>query len=244
MVIVNALANIIPINGITTGGVSNAYPNLFAPHAITFSIWGVIYALLAGYTIYQTGLFSKKKSTNAMKIIDRINPYFIASSIANILWIFSWHYRFIGVSVLFMGVILYCLIKIAEVMRNHALALKEQMFIKTPFQVYFGWITVATIANITTFLVRINWRGFGLTDNFWMIVVVIVAAAIGLIRMVYDRSIAYGLVFIWALTGIWFKHTSFFAGQYPQVISTVVLCIGIFIFAEISLYISMKNCKK
>ena len=60
MIVVNALANILPINNTTTGDVSNAYPNLFAPAALTFSIWGVIYALLAAYTIYKTGIFKKK----------------------------------------------------------------------------------------------------------------------------------------------------------------------------------------
>lgn len=46
MVIVNALANILPINGIDTGAISDSYPNLFAPAGLTFSIWGVIYLLL------------------------------------------------------------------------------------------------------------------------------------------------------------------------------------------------------
>ncbi len=38
MIGVNALANILPINGINTGQVSDNYRNLFAPAAITFSI--------------------------------------------------------------------------------------------------------------------------------------------------------------------------------------------------------------
>ena len=57
MVVVNALANILPINGIGTGAVSDSYPNLFAPAGITFAIWGVIYLLLAAYTVFQLGLF-------------------------------------------------------------------------------------------------------------------------------------------------------------------------------------------
>ena len=57
MITVNALANILPINGLGTGDVSDSYPNLFAPAGLTFAIWGVIYVLLAGHTLYQLGLF-------------------------------------------------------------------------------------------------------------------------------------------------------------------------------------------
>lgn len=58
MIVVNALANILPINNLTTGQVSDSFPNLFAPIGLTFSIWGVIYLLLGIYSVYQ--LVSKK----------------------------------------------------------------------------------------------------------------------------------------------------------------------------------------
>jgi len=237
MVVVNALANILPINNTTTGDVSNAYPNLFAPAALTFSIWGVIYALLAAYTIYQTGIFQKKILTSTSSVFTDINSYYITSSVANILWIFSWHYRQIGISVIFMLVILYCLIKIADITKQLHLSTKENFLIRVPFSVYFGWITVATIANITTFLVSINWNGIGLTNQQWMVIILLVGAAIGLVRMLKDSSKAYGLVLIWAYFGIWIKHTSIFASQYPPVITTVLICIGLFILAEGKLFL-------
>jgi len=151
-IIINALANILPINGVTTGAVSDAYPNLFAPTALTFSIWGLIYLLLGIYTIYQLGFCSKNGKG---KLCDKIAPYFAISSGANILWILSWHYRLIGVSVVLMAIILFCLIKIADILRAEKLRAAEYFLIRLPFSVYFGWITVATIANITTFLVSI-----------------------------------------------------------------------------------------
>ena len=85
MVTVNALANILPINGITTGGVSDSYPNLFAPAGVTFVIWGIIYLLLAGFVVYQLGLF---KGTNTKDIVKLIGGYFIISSLTNTAWIF------------------------------------------------------------------------------------------------------------------------------------------------------------
>lgn len=120
MVIVNALANILPINGINTGQVSDSYPNLFAPAGITFSIWGLIYLLLGAFVIYQ--FFISKK----IKILDEIGIYFIITSIANILWIFSWHYDYIGLSVIFMLIILIFLIKITDILNKENLNLKNK----------------------------------------------------------------------------------------------------------------------
>ena len=95
MVVVNALANILPINGIGTGAVSDSYPNLFAPAGITFAIWGVIYLLLAAYTVFQLGLFKKNRSMSDA-LMNKIGVVFSISSIANTVWIFSWHYGIIA----------------------------------------------------------------------------------------------------------------------------------------------------
>ena len=57
MIAMNGLANALPLNGRTTGAVSDAYGNLFAPTGLTFAIWGVIYLLLGAHVLYQLGLF-------------------------------------------------------------------------------------------------------------------------------------------------------------------------------------------
>lgn len=228
MVVVNSLANILPINGWTTGAVSNAYPNLFAPAAVTFSIWGVIYLLLAGYVIFQFTKAGQKKE----KLIKKINPFFIATSLVNIAWIFAWHYDYIGLSVILITILLVLLIKIANILRAEKFTSQEKLFIATPFSVYFSWITVATIANITTFLVSIGWNGFGIADFVWTSIILLVGALIGILRLQKDKNIAYGLVLVWAYLGILLKHLSAggFDGQYPGVIATVVVCLVLFGF--------------
>lgn len=232
MVVVNYLANSLPINNRSTGAISDSYPNLFAPAGVTFSIWGLIYLLLAGYVLYQFVSFSKKDARKNEGLLKRINSLFIVSSIANISWIFAWHYDFIGLSVLIMAVLLTALIMIADILRNQKFSSLEKLFISTPFSVYFGWITIATIANITVFLVSIGWNGFGIADFIWTIVILLAGATIGIWRMIRDNSIAYGLVLIWAYLGILLKHFSpdGFDGQYPSVIVTVIICLILFGF--------------
>jgi hypothetical protein len=230
MVAMNFLANSLPINNRSTGAISEAYPNLFAPAGPAFSIWGLIYLLLAGYVFHQFVSFGKEGSREREGLLKKINILFIAASFANLSWIFAWHYDFIGLSVLIMAGLLVLLIRIADILRLEHLTAKEKLFLSTPFYVYFGWITVAAIANITVFLVSIGWNGFGIADFIWTSVILLVGALIGVLRMGKDKNIAYGLVLIWAYLGILLKHLSAggFGGQYPSVIVTVISCLALF----------------
>lgn len=228
MVAVNFMANGLPINNRSTGEISDAYPNLFAPAGPAFAIWGLIYLLLGAYVLYQF----VKKDQKSEDFFRKINPLFIATSIANISWIFAWHYDFIGLSVLIMGALLILLIKIADILRTEQFTSIQKLFIWAPFSVYFGWITVATIANITVFLVSIGWNGFGMADFVWTSIILLVGAMIGIWRMRKDRNIAYGMVLIWAYSWVLFKHLSAggFDGQYPSIITTVIVCLILFVF--------------
>jgi hypothetical protein len=228
MVAVNFMANGLPINNRSTGEISDAYPNLFAPAGPAFSIWGLIYLLLGGYVLYQ--FVKKDEKTEAL--LQKINPLFIATSLANISWIFAWHYDYIGLSVLIMAALLFFLIKIADMLRAEQFTTLEKLFIRAPFSVYFGWITVAAIANITVFLVSIDWNGFGIADFVWTSIILIIGALIGILRMRHDKNSAYGLVLIWAYSWILFKHLSFggFDGQYPSIIATVIISLILFVF--------------
>lgn len=234
MVTVNAMANILPINGVTTGEVSDSYANLFAPAGFTFSIWGIIYLLLAAYTYYQ---FQSDKDT----LLKQINKYYIASSLINSAWIFAWHYDLILTTVVLMILLLYCLIKIADLTRESKLKGIDNICIRLPFSVYFGWITVATIANVTVFLVSIGWNGFGIAEPVWAAVVIAVGAIIGVLRILKDRSIAYGMVIVWAYIGIIAKHISaeYYTGAYPLVIATAA--ISAVSVAITSLYSAIKK---
>lgn len=227
MVVVNFLANSLPINNRGTGVISDAYPNLFAPAGLTFAIWGLIYLLLFGYVVYQF----INKNPKIESLLKKLNPLFIATSLANIAWIFAWHYDYIGLSVLIMALLLILLIKIADILRAEQFSFLEKLFIKTPFSVYFGWITVAAIANITVFLVSIGWKGFGIKDFIWTSIILLVGALIGIFRLLKDKSTPYGLVLVWAYLGILLKHLSAngFNGKYPSVIVTVIICLLAFL---------------
>ncbi len=225
MIALNVLANILPINGITTGAVSDAYPNLFAPAGVTFSIWGLIYLLLAVYVGYQF----VPKSAKREQQLRQLNLWFSWSSLANAAWILAWHHQLIWLSVPLMLVILYALIKISSLSDAAGLSARDRLFIKIPFGVYFGWITVATIANITTWLVSLGWSDWWLSDQIWTVLVLVVGAAIAGLTTLRTRNLAYGLVPIWAYFGIYLKHTTAagFDYAYPPIVVTAIACIAL-----------------
>lgn len=216
MVATNYLANALPLNGRQTGEVSDAYEDLFAPAGITFSIWGLIYALLAIHVLYQWGAFHSGSSHNG-RLLGKVGILFSISSMANTAWVFAWHYDLILLSTLLIISILVLLAMLVTTLRDASLTPREQWLVRLPFSVYFGWITVATVANITVWLVSIQWDGFGVASQVWVTAIITVAALIGIFTMLRNRDIPYGFVSLWAYTGILIKHTSVsgFDGNIP-----------------------------
>jgi len=233
-IFINFLANALPLNGKYTGELSDSYPNLFVPAGLTFAVWGLIYLLLLLFGFYQArDLFKKEKIS--MPFLDKISYYFILASIANILWIFAWHYEKVALSLVFMIVLLLSLLTIflrLDIGKT-ILAKKERFFVQTPFSVYLGWITVATIANVTALLISINWDGFGVSEVIWTMIVIIVALIITLLMIITRKDVAYSLVVVWALLGIYIKRTDISYGIQNNIALTAAVSVILIILAII-----------
>ena len=189
-------------NGNTMSSVSAMYQNLFTPAGYAFSIWGLIYLGLFGFIIYQgRSLF---KQTNDDDFVLEIGWWFVISCSANSLWIFAWLYDFIGASVLIMVILLFSLLKIV-IKTNMELAdvtLKKLAFLWWPFSIYSGWITVALIANISAWLTKIEWNGFGISDVSWAIIMIIITGVVN-IFMTWNRNMReFAIVGVWGLVAI------------------------------------------
>lgn len=197
--VVNALANILPINGLNTGEVSDRYPSLFTPAGITFSIWTLIYGLLIAFMAYSWANHNEKR-------IDRILPWFIASCILNASWILVWHYLLPGLSVVIMLLLLATLLMIfISIQSSHFSSMKEMIMVSLPFTLYFAWICVATIANISALLISFNWNGGFMTPEAWTVCMMAVAAGLAFIVTKHFRTPAFIVVVMWALLGIYLR---------------------------------------
>lgn len=232
IIVVNALANILPINNQTTGALSDKYPNLFTPAAVTFAVWGVIYLLLALFILYQSGLFTPGTKSH-IEAVQRIGPWFVFSCIGNIVWIFLWHYMLVGLSLIAMLLILVSLIVMQLKVNKPNLGAGERWFCQIPISVYFGWITVATVANVTAVLVDAGWGQFGMSEAFWTMIMIGIAALISLIHILYKKDVAFGVVILWAFAGIFTKHMTAFDATYPGVLWTLGVMAALVVIVSI-----------
>jgi len=236
MIAANTAAVVLPLNGISTKGVSDLYPNLFTPAPYTFSIWGVIYLALAGFIIYQISPPHRGKGILTPSDLLRIRFAFIFSCIINILWIFSWHYLKLTLSVILMLVLLISLIYINRLTRAKNLNTREKLLVRAPFSLYFGWITVATIANIAAFLVGNSWNGFGLSPVTWTILMMFAGILIASIVVIQNKDYIYPLVILWAYGGILNNHfsASGFGGHYYSIMIATVACMVIMLVVTVT----------
>ncbi|MFH1032576.1 MAG: hypothetical protein V1767_08470 [Chloroflexota bacterium] len=221
-VIVNGLATNLPLNNKTTAELSDQYPNLFVPAGLTFSIWGIIYVLLTVFVVYHL-VTVIRNDAEGLSSFGKIGVLFFISSALNISWIFAWHYEIVPLSVVIMLLLLASLIIIYLRLGigKSATSLKVQYLVHLPFSVYLGWITIATIANITALLVEINWNRLGVSEQFWTVLVVIVGIAITLGMLIKRGDIYYCLVVDWALLGILLKRMA----SFPVVQNVIVVTI-------------------
>lgn len=213
MIVMNYLANALPLNNKTTGELSDALPNLFVPAGITFSIWGIIYLLLLIYCVVQF------TSTNQL-VISYISWVFALNCVLNALWIVCWHYQKISLSLLVMTGILISLIYINMMIKGLPVGM-----IKAAFGVYLGWICIATIANVTALLVHFNWNGFGLPGEVWAIIMISAGAVITVLSVYRLRNPFIGLAVIWAFTGIIIKRQSDYKSIVAVSAAAIVLVI-------------------
>lgn len=219
---INVLANALPINGLTTGDLSDRFDVYFVPAGYVFSIWGLIYAALIAYAVYQA--LPAQRNNPRVRSIDGL---FIAASAFNSAWIFAWHYEQFALSLVFMIGLLLSLIGIylrLDIGRS-IVPTAERWLVQVPFSIYLGWITVATVANVTSVLDFVNWGRFGLSEELWYVLVLAVATGIAAAMALTRTDIAYLGVIVWAFVGIAVKFPDTPAVFTSTIIAIVVVAL-------------------
>lgn len=222
VIVVNYLANALPLGGRTTGELSDALPNLFVPAGVTFAVWGVIYLALAVFVVYGLVSSFRGKETNAL---DRVGPLFLITCIANVGWIFAWQFQILPLSLLAMLLLLVTLIVLyvrLEVGSGNG-SPADKFMVHLPFSIYLGWITIATIANVTALLVFYKWGGFGVAGEIWAVLMIAVGVVLSALMLFRRRDIFYALVVDWAVLGIFLKRSADHSAA-SQVVAVGAVC--------------------
>ena len=206
-IVVNGLAGSTTLlNGVTSGEVSDMYPTLVTPAGFTFAIWGIIYVLLTAFVVYQ--LLPKNMDK---PFLSKIGVLFALSGVLNVSWLVLWHYDLVTYSLVLMLALLVSLIAVylrLDIGRA-AVSLKERLCVHLPFSVYLGWISIATIANVSVALTAVGWDGWGIEVETWAVVIVCVALVLTLTMLVTRKDLAFSLVVVWALAGILSKQSGY-----------------------------------
>lgn len=225
---VNYLSQTLRLNGTTIGEMSTKYANLFTPASYAFSIWGLIFLSLLAYAIFQVRrvYFTSKPTV----FISQTGYWFVLANVLNCCWVFAFVYDIIGLSVLLMLGILVCLIKIIVKtnMERWDAPFHIIAFVWWPICLYCGWITVATIANIGTFLTKMGWQGGPLSPDFWTILLIVVAACLNIFMVLARNMREFAAVGVWALIAIFIRHQ-----HAHHAIAYTALIIAIVVFAVI-----------
>lgn len=215
VIAINGVANYLPLNGQTTGEISDRFDVFFVPAGYVFAIWGLIYVALIAYSIFQV-LPSQRQNPR----LQRTGWLYVLACAANIAWLFLWHYEYFAWTMVAMGALLVLLIAIYLILGTgrSIVSTAETWLARVPFSLYLGWITVATIANATALLAYLGWDGWGLAPEWWAVIMIaaatIIASAVSLSRV----DVAYAGVIVWAFVGIAVKH----AGSGPAAIAAIV----------------------
>ncbi len=202
MIYVNYLSNTGLINNHTNASVSKLYQNLFTPAGYAFSIWGIIYLLIIGFLIFQ--FVQKPSHSNQKSISQQLGFWFVLSCMANSAWLFAWLYEQLLLAMFIMIALLYTLVQIYFKIESYTPNNKttHQWLVRLPFTIYFGWISVALIANIAALLMQWQWEGFGLSQVFWTLFMIVIATGLNLYVSWKKNLPVFAIVGAWALIAI------------------------------------------
>jgi len=221
---INGLATGLPLNGQSTGEISDRFPSLFTPAGYVFSIWGVIYLGLLAYMVFQA--LPSQRTNPRMRSIGWL---YVLSGVANSVWIFLWHYNQFAWSLVVMLVLLASLVGIYLRLSpfTRSVGAAERWTTHIPFSIYLGWITVATVANAATVLLDWNWAGGPLSPAVWAILMIAVATVLGLIFALREVNPAYVLVLVWAFAGIAVKQSATPVVAWTAIGAAVLLVVAV-----------------
>jgi len=192
---VNIMANALPLNGQSTAVISDKFKVLFVPAGYVFAIWGVIYIGWIAFIIYQA-----LPAQRANPRLQAAGWLFALASLANAVWLFCWHYEQLPLSVVVMLALLGLLIALYVRFGIGRVrpAAAEWWSVDAPFGLYLGWISVATIANISDLLYYGRWDGFGIAPELWAVIMLAAAGVISLAMTQQRADVPYLLVIVWA----------------------------------------------
>lgn len=218
------------------GAVSDQFPSLFTPAGFTFTIWSLIYFALIGFCLYHIRMaYTHEEPHPANWQIKTTGSLFIINNLATAAWLVAWVHEQLFVSVLLILVQLVTLIAMHLRLGIHdaSASLGEKLFTQLPLSIYLGWISIATIANVSTWLTANKWSGWGMSPINWAITMIAVTVLLTVAVINRKKNVFFGLVIIWGLYGILRKRMDTDPLTYEPLIKLILGAIAIIALASL-----------
>lgn len=179
-------------------------PSLLTPPSFSFAIWGLIFAALSGYAVYQA---LPSRLTNAL--LRRIGWWTAAAMALNASWelVTVWQ-GITWITMVLIGLILASLLRAFFLLNERKpISAMETVFVIFPISIFTAWITVACILNAVSWLFNAGgFDGAGLSEAAWAAMFAALAGLLAaLVMWVKKGNAFYALVLLWALGGIIYK---------------------------------------
>jgi hypothetical protein len=234
------------LSTLDVGEVSAKYETLFTPASLTFAIWGLIYVSLAAFCIYHiVKAFSSDEADQVNVDTRAIGWLFLINSLATGAWLIAWIRELVGLSVILILIqlITLILISIRAHIANPERPLASKLFTQFPLSIYFGWICIAAIANISAYLVSVDWGGLGISETYWVITMIGAATMLSLFIILVRRNFFFGMVTLWALYGIILKRQQTDQIQFQMIINAAWAAVVIILIALLIRLLRRKKFK-
>jgi len=215
-----------------------------------FGIWAVIYFLLAIFAVYQALPDKWVPSRNNELIFGQIKYVFFVNMIMNGLWLVIFLQN-TGVSMAFgtldilamVATQVYMLMKITRAKCN----MVEIITLRIGFSLYTGWVTAASIINVTFFLKAVGMKNenAGFSETTWCVIVFYVALVIYVLASLRERNPLYGAVYIWVLFAVKDERVNNHNIQVNTLINIIIMALAVVGITGLSVYEKMNGkCEK
>lgn len=229
MVAFTMLSIFLPMNGRSIIKIAASYPNLITPADYTFVIWWFIYLLFMAFSIYQLELFGHKHFILRPEALFHTRIVFAGFCVLCIIWVIAWQFEYLALSAVLLFIMVIGIRFLCKYLSREDMSAREKIFVRLPFSVLYGWLTILTISGFAVLFESIRWKAFGVPLAVWAVTTLVVLAVYAAIRTQRNRDLAYCITLIWAYIGILVKRTAKdeLYGQNPLLIAAVTLCVAI-----------------
>ena len=244
---VSNLSQLKIFGGVTNADISNKYATVFTPAGITFAIWGIIYLSLFGFTIYHlVKAYKDDVHSEASEAILKIGNLFIINNITTTFWVFAFTYEYLLASMILIIIQLITLLMIFIRLNLFDVdkSFYNKLFTQFSLSIYFAWLCVANVANISLYLVSISWDGFGISESLWAQIMIVIVMLISAFLVLIKKNVFVGFVALWSIYGIYLKRVQVDEIIYHNVIKTCFFCLGLLAVVVLYTIISNLNHKK